>query len=86
MKRHDQVADAFGSMAPAYLTSQVHASGADLQNLAAWVTRMRTSAERVVAIRSMWMGAPDEVRQYFGMQNDCSFALDALMVEGVRVG
>ncbi|WP_244827317.1 class I SAM-dependent methyltransferase [Caballeronia sp. TF1N1] len=35
MKHHDQVADAFGSTAAAYLTSQVHASGADLQNLAA---------------------------------------------------
>ncbi|WP_322068538.1 class I SAM-dependent methyltransferase [Paraburkholderia bannensis] len=35
MKHHDQVADAFGSTAAAYLTSQVHASGADLDNLAA---------------------------------------------------
>jgi tRNA/tmRNA/rRNA uracil-C5-methylase (TrmA/RlmC/RlmD family) len=35
MKHHEQVADAFGSTAAAYLTSQVHASGADLQNLAA---------------------------------------------------
>ncbi|MDR5877286.1 class I SAM-dependent methyltransferase [Caballeronia sp. LZ032] len=35
MKHHDQVADAFGSTAAAYLTSAVHASGADLQTLAA---------------------------------------------------
>ncbi|WP_206953506.1 class I SAM-dependent methyltransferase [Trinickia acidisoli] len=35
MKHHDQVADAFGSTAAAYLTSQVHASGADLGTLAA---------------------------------------------------
>ncbi|WP_244814064.1 class I SAM-dependent methyltransferase [Caballeronia sp. Lep1P3] len=35
MKHHDQVADAFGSTAAAYLTSQVHATGADLDNLAA---------------------------------------------------
>lgn len=35
MKHHDQVADAFGSTAAAYLTSAVHAGGADLQNLAA---------------------------------------------------
>ncbi|KND57046.1 SAM-dependent methyltransferase YafE [Candidatus Burkholderia verschuerenii] len=35
MKHHDQVADAFGSTAAAYLTSQVHASGADLQTLSA---------------------------------------------------
>ncbi|CAD6562609.1 class I SAM-dependent methyltransferase [Paraburkholderia sabiae] len=37
MKHHDQVADAFGSTAAAYLTSQVHATGADLQTLAASV-------------------------------------------------
>ncbi|CAG4886282.1 class I SAM-dependent methyltransferase [Paraburkholderia gardini] len=35
MKHHDQVADAFGSTAAAYLTSHVHATGADLQTLAA---------------------------------------------------
>lgn len=34
MKHHDQVADAFGSTAASYLTSQVHASGADLDTLA----------------------------------------------------
>ena len=37
MKHHDQVADAFGSTAASYLTSQVHATGADLQTLAAAV-------------------------------------------------
>ena len=31
MKHHDQVADAFGSTAAAYLTSPSHASGADLE-------------------------------------------------------
>jgi ubiquinone/menaquinone biosynthesis C-methylase UbiE len=35
MKHHDQVADAFGSTAAAYLTSTVHATGADLAALAA---------------------------------------------------
>lgn len=35
MKHHDQVAEAFGSTAAAYLTSTVHATGADLQTLAA---------------------------------------------------
>ncbi|TAM02752.1 MAG: class I SAM-dependent methyltransferase [Paraburkholderia sp.] len=35
MKHHDQVADAFGTSAAAYLTSQVHATGADLEHLAA---------------------------------------------------
>ncbi len=34
MKHQDQVVDAFGSTAAAYLTSHVHASGADLQALA----------------------------------------------------
>ena len=34
MKHHDQVADAFGTTAAAYLTSAVHATGADLQALA----------------------------------------------------
>ncbi|WP_250528779.1 class I SAM-dependent methyltransferase [Caballeronia sp. ATUFL_F1_KS4A] len=51
-----------------------------------WVTRMRTPAERVTAIRSMWASAPDEVRQYFNVKDDCSFELDAVMVEGKRRG
>lgn len=49
-----------------------------------WVARMRTPAGRVAAIRSMWDGAPDEVRQYFDVQNDGSFKLDALMIEAKR--
>jgi ubiquinone/menaquinone biosynthesis C-methylase UbiE len=48
----------------------------------AWVARMRTPAERVTAIRSLWAGAPDEVRNYFAVQSDGSFELDALMLEG----
>jgi ubiquinone/menaquinone biosynthesis C-methylase UbiE len=47
----------------------------------AWVTRMRTPAPRVVAIRSIWDHAPDEVKQYFAVQADGSFELDALMIE-----
>ncbi|EIF32624.1 methylase involved in ubiquinone/menaquinone biosynthesis [Burkholderia sp. Ch1-1] len=46
-----------------------------------WVARMRTPEPRVVAIRSMWASAPDEVRQYFDVQEDGSFKLDALMIE-----
>ena len=49
-----------------------------------WVTRMRTPPERVTAIRSMWNAAPDEVRQYFGVKEDGSFELDALMIEAKR--
>lgn len=37
MKHHQQVADAFGSTAAAYLASPTHASGADLRTLAAEV-------------------------------------------------
>lgn len=45
-----------------------------------WVARMRTPDERVVAIRSLWANAPDEVRRYFDVQADGSFKLDALQV------
>jgi ubiquinone/menaquinone biosynthesis C-methylase UbiE len=48
---------------------------------ASWVARMRTPEPRVVAIRSLWTSAPDEVRQYFDVQEDGSFKLDALMIE-----
>jgi ubiquinone/menaquinone biosynthesis C-methylase UbiE len=47
----------------------------------AWVKRMRTPEERVVAIKSMWNNAPDEVRKYFAVQEDGSFELDAMMIE-----
>ena len=46
-----------------------------------WVARMRTPEDRIVAIRSVWRNAPDEVREYFAVQEDGSFELDALMVE-----
>jgi len=46
-----------------------------------WVARMRTPPERVTAIRSLWNGAPDEVRQHFAVQADGSFELEALMIE-----
>jgi ubiquinone/menaquinone biosynthesis C-methylase UbiE len=48
---------------------------------ASWVARMRTPEPRVVAIRSLWTSAPDEVCQYFDVQEDGSFKLDALMIE-----
>ncbi|TDN66945.1 class I SAM-dependent methyltransferase [Paraburkholderia sp. BL10I2N1] len=50
-------------------------------DFASWVARMRTPEPRVVAIRSLWAGAPDEVRQYFEVEDDGSFKLDALMIE-----
>ena len=46
-----------------------------------WVARMRTPEPRVVAIRSLWDNSPDEVRQYFDVQEDGSFKLDALMID-----
>jgi ubiquinone/menaquinone biosynthesis C-methylase UbiE len=48
---------------------------------AGWVARMRTPPERIAAIRSLWREAPDEVRDYFDVQEDGSFKLDALMIE-----
>jgi ubiquinone/menaquinone biosynthesis C-methylase UbiE len=46
-----------------------------------WVARMRTPPERAAAIRSLWSGAPDEVRRHYAVQADGSFELDALMIE-----
>ncbi|MGN6087431.1 class I SAM-dependent methyltransferase [Trinickia sp.] len=48
---------------------------------ASWIARMRTPAERAQAIRSLWASAPDEVREYYGVQPDGSFMLDVAMVE-----
>jgi ubiquinone/menaquinone biosynthesis C-methylase UbiE len=45
-----------------------------------WVSRIGTSAERIVAIRSLWSSAPSEVRDYFKVQDDFSFELDAVMI------
>jgi hypothetical protein len=38
----------------------------------------------VTAIRSMWNSAPDEVRAYFGVKEDFSFELDAMLIEARR--
>ncbi len=54
-------------------------------NFDAWVGRMRTPAERVVAIRSLWDAAPQEVVSYFKVEKDYSFAIDAALIEAVRV-
>jgi ubiquinone/menaquinone biosynthesis C-methylase UbiE len=45
-----------------------------------WVSRIGTSAERVAAIRSLWSSAPSEVRDYFKVQGDLSFEVDAVMI------
>ena len=44
-----------------------------------WVARMRTPAERIVAIRSLFDSAPEETSAYFAVQDDYSFAIDAAL-------
>ena len=48
---------------------------------ASWVARMRTPAERVQAIRSLWASAPDEVCEHYSVRPDGSFMLDVVMIE-----
>jgi ubiquinone/menaquinone biosynthesis C-methylase UbiE len=45
-----------------------------------WVSRIGTSAEGIAAIRSLWSSAPTEVRDYFKLQDDLSFEVDAAMI------
>jgi ubiquinone/menaquinone biosynthesis C-methylase UbiE len=45
-----------------------------------WVSRIGTSAEGIAAIRSLWSSAPSEVREYFQLQDDLSFEVDAAMI------
>jgi len=40
---------------------------------------MRTPAERVTAIRSLFATAPEETLQYFAVQADCSFSIDSTL-------
>ena len=49
-----------------------------------WVTRMRTPALHVQAIRSLQGGVADEVRAHFQVEPDGSFLLDRLMLEAQR--
>jgi ubiquinone/menaquinone biosynthesis C-methylase UbiE len=45
-----------------------------------WVSRIGTSAEGIAAIRALWSRSPSEVRDYFKLQDDLSFELDAAMI------
>ena len=45
-----------------------------------WVSRIGTSTEGIAAIRTLWSSAPFEVRDYFKLQDDLSFELDAGMI------
>ncbi len=47
----------------------------------AWVERMRTPPVYVEAIRSLLQNASQEVRRYFQVTDDCSFVLDAVLIE-----
>ena len=49
-------------------------------DFSSWVTRIGTSAEGIAAIRSLWSSAPHEVRNYFKLQDDLSFEVDAAMI------
>lgn len=83
MKHEDSVIEAFGTTAAAYLSSPVHAAGADLKAFACWTAHMRTPPARVEAVRSLWNSASEEVRHYFRLQEDFSFSLTAIMIEAI---
>ncbi|SFL61385.1 class I SAM-dependent methyltransferase [Methylorubrum salsuginis] len=48
---------------------------------ASWVARMGTPAASVVVIRALQEGAPEAVREHFGVEADGSFFVDVIMVE-----
>ncbi|KQQ47224.1 SAM-dependent methyltransferase [Duganella sp. Leaf126] len=45
-----------------------------------WTARMRTPLERITAIRSLLDNAPQETRDYFAVQDDHSFTIDATLL------
>ena len=49
-----------------------------------WTARMRTPAERVAAIRSLFASAPQETRDYFDVRPDCSFTIDSTLFTARR--
>jgi ubiquinone/menaquinone biosynthesis C-methylase UbiE len=49
-----------------------------------WVERMRTPPERVAAIHALWNAAPDEVRNFFEVQQDGSFTLQKILIVAER--
>lgn len=49
-----------------------------------WVARMRTPPDHVAAIKSLWRAAPEEVRTYFRLADDCSFEIDTMLMEAIR--
>lgn len=49
-----------------------------------WIARMRTPAERVSAIRSLFDSAPEETRTYFAVETDYSFSIDAALFHATK--
>jgi ubiquinone/menaquinone biosynthesis C-methylase UbiE len=49
-----------------------------------WTARMRTPAERVAAIRSLFASAPEETRTYFDVQDDGSFTIDSTLFKATH--
>jgi ubiquinone/menaquinone biosynthesis C-methylase UbiE len=49
-----------------------------------WIARMRTPPERVTAIRSLLDLAPEETREYFAVEADHSFTIDAALFQAER--
>ncbi|WP_308923957.1 class I SAM-dependent methyltransferase [Janthinobacterium sp. J1-1] len=49
-----------------------------------WVARMRTPEQRIAAIRNLFDAAPEEARQYFALQGDYSFDIDAALFEATK--
>ena len=46
-----------------------------------WIARIGTPGERVAALRAVFAGFPTEVREYFQIGSDLSFAIDAAWME-----
>jgi ubiquinone/menaquinone biosynthesis C-methylase UbiE len=49
-----------------------------------WTARMRTPAERITAIRSLFASAPEETRNYFAVQEDDSFTIDSTLFKAMH--
>lgn len=49
-----------------------------------WIARMRTPQDRVAAIRSIFDGAPEEVREHFAVEQDHSFTIDSAFFETMK--
>ncbi|QDD64079.1 class I SAM-dependent methyltransferase [Herbaspirillum seropedicae] len=50
-----------------------------------WVARMRTPQQNIVAIKALWQAAPEEVRQYFALDEAGSFSIDVAMLDACKL-